>query len=59
MNIRLDKSLVVIETPGHTPACTAHVIMESIFVGDTLFMLDPGSTEQIFQEVMPKYYTSQ
>ena len=28
----------VINTPGHTPACTAHVIGNSIFVGDTLFM---------------------
>ena len=33
----------VINTPGHTPACTAHVIGNSIFVGDTLFMPDLGS----------------
>ena len=38
----------VIETPGHTPACTAHVIMESIFVGDTLFMPDLGSARADF-----------
>ena len=33
----------VINTQGHTPACTAHVIGNSILVGDTLFMPDLGS----------------
>ncbi len=38
----------VINTPGHTPACTAHVIGKSIFVGDTLFMPDLGSARADF-----------
>ena len=38
----------VINTPGHTPACTAHVIGNSIFVGDTLFMPDLGSARAEF-----------
>ena len=33
----------VIHTPGHTPACTTHVIGDAAFVGDTLFMPDYGS----------------
>ena len=38
----------VINTPGHTPACTAHVIGNSIFVGDTLFMPDLGTARADF-----------
>jgi len=30
-------------TPGHTPACMVHVIGNSAFAGDTLFMPDGGS----------------
>lgn len=30
-------------TPGHTPACMAHVIGDAAFVGDTLFLPDGGS----------------
>ena len=50
----------VINTPGHTPACTAHVIGNSIFVGDTLFMPDfgtarcdfpGGSSENLFSSI--------
>ncbi len=33
----------VLHTPGHTPACTTHVIGNCAFVGDTLFMPDSGS----------------
>ena len=33
----------VMHTPGHTPACTVHVIGDTAFVGDTLFMPDGGS----------------
>lgn len=33
----------VIHTPGHTPACMTHVIEDTVFVGDTLFMPDYGS----------------
>lgn len=32
-----------IHTPGHTPACMAHVIGNACFTGDTLFMPDGGS----------------
>ncbi|MGV3000662.1 MBL fold metallo-hydrolase [Vibrio sp. E150_018] len=32
-----------IHTPGHTPACMAYVIGNSVFVGDTLFMPDYGT----------------
>ena len=38
----------VINTPGHTQACTALVIGNSIFVGDTLFMPDLGSARADF-----------
>jgi len=34
------KSLFV---PGHTPACMAYVIGDTIFVGDTMFMPDVGT----------------
>ncbi len=33
----------VIHTPGHTPACTTHVIGDAVFVGDTFFMPDGGT----------------
>jgi len=33
----------VIHVPGHTPACVAYYIGNSVFVGDTLFMPDFGS----------------
>ena len=33
----------VIHTPGHTPACTTHIIGDACFVGDTLFMPDGGT----------------
>jgi len=33
----------VIHTPGHTPACTTHIIGNCAFVGDTMFMPDSGS----------------
>ena len=32
-----------LHTPGHTPACMAHIIGDAVFVGDTLFMPDAGS----------------
>ena len=37
-----------IHTPGHTPACMAHVIGDAIFVGDTLFMPDGGTARADF-----------
>lgn len=36
-------SAKVWHTPGHTPACTVHIIGDAAFVGDTLFMPDGGS----------------
>lgn len=37
-----------IHTPGHTPACMAHVMGDAIFVGDTLFMPDAGTARADF-----------
>ncbi len=37
-----------IHTPGHTPACMVHVIGDTAFVGDTLFMPDGGSARADF-----------
>ncbi len=39
---------LAIGTPGHTPACMAHVIGNATFVGDTLFMPDGGSARADF-----------
>ncbi|MEQ1648516.1 MAG: MBL fold metallo-hydrolase [Hyphomicrobiaceae bacterium] len=39
---------VVMHTPGHTPACTTHVVGDAAFVGDTLFMPDGGSARADF-----------
>lgn len=41
-------SAFAISTPGHTPACMAHVIGNAAFVGDTLFMPDSGSARVDF-----------
>lgn len=38
----------VLHTPGHTPACTSHVIGDAVFVGDTLFMPDAGTARADF-----------
>lgn len=38
----------VMHTPGHTPACTTHVMGDAAFVGDTLFMPDGGSARADF-----------
>ena len=38
-----DLSFKAIFVPGHTPACMAYQVEESIFVGDTLFMPDVGT----------------
>lgn len=37
-----------IHTPGHTPACMAHIIGDAIFVGDTIFMPDAGTARADF-----------
>ncbi len=39
---------VVMNTPGHTPACTTHIIGDAAFIGDTLFMPDGGSARADF-----------
>ncbi len=39
---------LAIYTPGHTPACMAHVMGNATFVGDTLFMPDGGSARADF-----------
>ena len=39
---------VAMHTPGHTPACTTHVVGDAAFVGDTLFMPDGGTTQADF-----------
>ena len=36
-------SVLVMHTPGHTPACLSYVIGDAVFVGDTLFMHDFGT----------------
>ena len=38
----------VMHTPGHTPACTTHVMGNAAFVGDTLFMPDGGTARADF-----------
>ena len=39
---------VAMHTPGHTPACTTHVVGDAAFVGDTLFMPDGGTARADF-----------
>ena len=39
---------LAIATPGHTPACMAHLIGDAVFVGDTLFMPDGGTARADF-----------
>ncbi|MDP2010263.1 MAG: MBL fold metallo-hydrolase [Phenylobacterium sp.] len=34
---------IALHVPGHTPACMAYVIGDTVFVGDTLFMPDYGT----------------
>lgn len=38
----------VLATPGHTPACMAHIMGNATFTGDTLFMPDGGSARADF-----------
>lgn len=40
--------LLVMHTPGHTPACATYVIGDAAFVGDTLFMPDFGTARTDF-----------
>ena len=43
-----DIECYAMHTPGHTPACMAHVIGDAVFVGDTLFMPDGGTARADF-----------
>ena len=38
----------VMATPGHTPACMTHIVGDTAFVGDTLFMPDGGTARADF-----------
>ena len=38
----------VLHTPGHTPACVSYHIGDAVFVGDTLFMPDYGTSRADF-----------
>ncbi len=40
--------VVVMHTPGHTPACVTYVIGDAAFIGDTLFMPDFGTARADF-----------
>jgi glyoxylase-like metal-dependent hydrolase (beta-lactamase superfamily II) len=40
--------VMVLHTPGHTPACMTFVIGDAVFVGDTLFMPDGGTARADF-----------
>jgi glyoxylase-like metal-dependent hydrolase (beta-lactamase superfamily II) len=40
--------VTAIHTPGHTPACMAHIVSDAVFVGDTLFMPDGGTARADF-----------
>ena len=42
------RTVQVIHTPGHTPACVSYVIDDAAFVGDTLFMPDYGTARADF-----------
>lgn len=55
----------VIETPGHTPACTCFLIKDCLFTGDAIFMPDfgtgrcdfpAGSAEDLYQSIHGKIY---
>lgn len=41
-------SAFAMHTPGHTPSCMTHVVGNTAFVGDTLFMPDGGSARADF-----------
>ena len=41
-------AIEVIATPGHTPACVSYKVEDAVFVGDTLFMPDFGTSRADF-----------
>jgi glyoxylase-like metal-dependent hydrolase (beta-lactamase superfamily II) len=40
--------ILVLHTPGHTPACVSYKVGDAVFVGDTLFMPDYGTARADF-----------
>jgi glyoxylase-like metal-dependent hydrolase (beta-lactamase superfamily II) len=42
------RTIHVLHTPGHTPACVTYLIDDMAFVGDTLFMPDYGTARADF-----------
>jgi glyoxylase-like metal-dependent hydrolase (beta-lactamase superfamily II) len=40
--------VIVLHTPGHTPACVTYLVGDAAFVGDTLFMPDYGTARADF-----------
>lgn len=40
--------VTVLHVPGHTPACIAYVVGDTVFVGDTMFMPDYGTARADF-----------
>ena len=40
--------ILVMHTPGHTPACVTYVVGDAAFIGDTLFMPDFGTARADF-----------
>lgn len=58
-------TIKAIPTPGHTPACTAFLINDALFTGDTIFMPDSGtgrsdfpagSTKALYHSVRDRLY---
>lgn len=43
-----ETEILVLHTPGHTPACLSYKIDDAVFVGDTLFMPDYGTARADF-----------
>ncbi|MCX6131440.1 MAG: MBL fold metallo-hydrolase [Proteobacteria bacterium] len=59
-------SFLVINTPGHTPACCSYQFRNKVFTGDTLFMPDygtgrcdfpGGSAAELFKSIKERLYT--
>lgn len=43
-----ESEIIVLHTPGHTPACVTYLIDGAAYVGDTLFMPDYGTARTDF-----------
>jgi glyoxylase-like metal-dependent hydrolase (beta-lactamase superfamily II) len=49
--------ITVLHTPGHTPACVSYLIEDNVFVGDTLFMPDYGTSRTDFPPLAVQRYS--